>query len=43
VTAAPDHVTSVREHLVDVLGPQDFAALGAACDRITSNLQGNED
>ncbi len=43
VTAAPDHVTSVREHLVDVLGPQDFAALGAACDRITSNLQGTED
>jgi DNA-binding MarR family transcriptional regulator len=43
VTAAPDHVTSVREHLVDVLGPQDFAALGAACGRITSNLQGTED
>lgn len=43
VTAAPDHVSSVREHLVDVLGPTDFAALGAACDRIASNLQGTED
>lgn len=43
VTAAPDHVSSVREHLVDVLGPKDFAALGAACDRITSNLQATED
>lgn len=43
VTAAPDHVSSVREHLVDVLGPKDFAALGAACDRIASNLQATED
>jgi DNA-binding MarR family transcriptional regulator len=33
-TAAPDHVTSVREHLVDILGPADFAALGEACTRI---------
>jgi len=37
-TAAPDHVTSVREHLVDVLGAQDFASLGAACTRIAENL-----
>lgn len=38
VAAAPDHVASVRKYLVDLLGPQDFAALGKACERIADNL-----
>jgi DNA-binding MarR family transcriptional regulator len=38
-TAAPDHVTSVREHLVDILGTEEFAALGEACTRIAKNLE----
>ncbi|NDA12472.1 MAG: MarR family transcriptional regulator, partial [Actinobacteria bacterium] len=41
-TAAPDHVDSVREHLVDVLGPKDFASLGNACTTIAENLQASE-
>lgn len=36
--AAPDHVTSVRENLVDVLTPDEFAALGAACRKIGDAL-----
>lgn len=39
VDAAPDHVASVRTHLVDVLTPAEFAALGAACRKITAALQ----
>lgn len=38
VAAAPDHVTSVRRYLVDLLSPEEFAALGAACQRIADNL-----
>lgn len=41
--AAPDHVESVREHLVDVLGPKDFASLGDACATIVQKLQASED
>ena len=41
-TAAPDHVDSVREHLVDVLGPKGFASLGNACTTIAENLQASE-
>lgn len=40
VAAAPDHVQSVREHLIDVLSPQEFAALGAACQKILDGLGG---
>ena len=39
VAAAPDHVESVRTHLVDVLSPEEFAALGAACRKIADALQ----
>lgn len=39
VKAAPDHVTSVRRHLVDVLDAAEFAALGASCRRIADRLQ----
>ena len=39
VKAAPDHVASVRRHLVDVLDTQEFAALGASCRRISDRLQ----
>lgn len=39
VAAAPDHVESVRDHLVDALPAEDFAALGDACRRIATRLQ----
>lgn len=39
VAAAPDHVDSVRRHLVDQLSPEDFAALGAACRRVADHLE----
>lgn len=39
VSAAPDHVASVRRHLVDVLDAPEFAALGASCRRIADRLQ----
>ncbi len=32
--AAPDHVASVREILVDAVDPEDFAALGRAMDAV---------
>lgn len=38
VSAAPDHVASVREHLVDVLPSKEFAALGSACETVSSRL-----
>lgn len=36
--AAHSHVTSVREHLVDVLTPQEFAALGKASEKLVHAL-----
>jgi DNA-binding MarR family transcriptional regulator len=39
VAAAPDHVESVRTHLVDVLTPAEFAALGVACEKVLGGLQ----
>ena len=39
VAAAPDHVASVREHLVDVLSPTEFAALGRACTKVVDALE----
>jgi DNA-binding MarR family transcriptional regulator len=38
VAAAPDHVASVREHLVDVLTPEQFRQLGEACRVIAGHL-----
>jgi DNA-binding MarR family transcriptional regulator len=42
VDAAPAHVESVRTHLVDVLTPKEFAALGAACQRVVDHLTAPE-
>lgn len=39
VDAAPVHVASVREHLVDVLTPEEFAALGRICDKVAERLR----
>jgi DNA-binding MarR family transcriptional regulator len=38
VTAAPVHVESVREHLVDVLTPQEFEEFGRLCAKVTEGL-----
>ncbi len=38
--AAPDHVESVRKHLVDVLSEEDFAKLGSILDQVVDALQG---
>lgn len=38
VRAAPVHVESVRTHLLDVLGTNDFAALGDMCTRVLKAL-----
>lgn len=38
VAAAPAHVESVREHLVDVLTPEEFSALGAISNKILQAL-----
>jgi DNA-binding MarR family transcriptional regulator len=38
VATAPDHVASVRAHLVDQLTPAEFAALGAACQKVSDHL-----
>lgn len=40
VAAAPDHVESVRSHLLDVLSPEEFAALGEACATVAERLEG---
>ncbi|MET0741365.1 MAG: MarR family transcriptional regulator [Candidatus Nanopelagicales bacterium] len=39
VGAAPTHVTGVREHFVDQLSPEEFAALGQACVKVLAHLQ----
>ncbi|MFA7324115.1 MAG: MarR family transcriptional regulator [Candidatus Nanopelagicales bacterium] len=39
VSAAPAHVESVRRHLVDVLTPEEFEALGRACSKVSEHLQ----
>jgi DNA-binding MarR family transcriptional regulator len=40
VSAAPDHVESVRTHLLDPLTAKEFAALGAACTKVADGLGG---
>ena len=40
VAAAPSHVRSVRDHLVDVLTPEQFAALGDAMETVRLHLTG---
>lgn len=38
VKAAPSHVDSVRSRIVDVLSPEEFAALGRASKRLLDHL-----
>lgn len=38
VAAAPSHVDSVRSRIVDVLTPEEFAALGKASKRLLDHL-----
>ncbi|WP_456845083.1 MarR family winged helix-turn-helix transcriptional regulator [Cellulomonas sp. P5_C6] len=40
VAAAPQHVQSVRDHLVDVLTDEQFAALGDAMEAVRLHLTG---
>ncbi|HET7902397.1 MAG TPA: MarR family transcriptional regulator [Candidatus Nanopelagicales bacterium] len=39
VAAAPTHVEGVREHLVDLLTDEQFAALGSACTIVADHLR----
>lgn len=39
VQAAPEHVESVRRHLVDVLTPKEFAQLGVLTGKVADHLQ----
>ena len=39
VSAAPVHVAGVRQHMVDVLSPDEFAALGDSAARIAEALE----
>lgn len=38
VQTAPVHVESVREHLVDVLTPEEFAEFGRLCAKVADRL-----
>ncbi len=38
-TAAPDHVDSVRRHLIDLLTPAEIAALGSAFTKVRAHLR----
>lgn len=38
VAAAPDHVQSVRKHVLDQLSPTEFQAWGEACAKIVAGL-----
>lgn len=39
VATAPVHVESVRDHLVDVLTPEEFAEFGHLCAKVASRLR----
>ncbi len=43
VAAAPDHVESVRRHLVDRLTPEQFEAFGQACITLADALRSGDD
>jgi len=45
VATAPAHVESVREHLVDVLTPAEFAEFGRLCAKVADRMRpaGGED
>ena len=38
VRMAPTHVNGVRDHLVDLVSPDDFAALGRVMDTVADHL-----
>ena len=38
VAAAPTHVQSVREHIVDLVEPEDFEALGRVMNAVADKL-----
>jgi len=42
VAAAPGHVESVRERLVDVLSDDELAALGTAMAKVVASVRGDE-
>jgi DNA-binding MarR family transcriptional regulator len=42
VDAAPDHVDSVRSALIDVVGPEDLAAIGRAFSTVAEALETGE-
>lgn len=42
VAAAPDHVESVRRHLLDQLTPEEFEAFGQACIKVADRLRASE-
>lgn len=42
VAAAPDHVASVRRHLVDQLTAEEFEAFGSACIRVAQALRAEQ-
>ncbi|WP_432977996.1 MarR family winged helix-turn-helix transcriptional regulator [Dactylosporangium sp. CA-233914] len=41
VAAAPGHVAAVREHLIDVMTPQEIRVLGDVTERIVEKLRKN--
>lgn len=43
VEAAPDHVESVRRHLLDQLTAEEFEAFGSACLKISEGLRAGAD
>jgi len=43
IKAAPNHVESVREHFVDLLTDEEFAALGSALRKIADHLESLDD
>jgi len=44
VEAAPDHVTSVRRHFIDLLTPEELRVLGNVAERVLAGLpEGGDD
>ena len=43
VSAAPMHVASVHERLVDVLTPAEFAEFGRLCARVAERLDSSDE
>lgn len=39
VTAAPDHVTNVRKHMLDILTPAEFDQLGKSLAKVAAHLK----